>query len=117
MRGNAGHLRPLRWPRLRSTPPWRLLVQPAVRPIVVVVRHVLAEQPAKMGTGDTRPVASEASAVPAQDRLGLDDHQRIAPPVPELVEHDPEGQVGGADARVLLPDLVRRKLLAEGQIF
>ena len=65
---------------------------------------------------DPTPVQLEAGAMPPDDRIRLDDHQRVRPPRPHLPQHNPQRPVGGTDTRPLAPRLERRQLLSQHQV-
>src|ERR1700694_4058738 len=65
--------------------------------------------------GQPVPVAPEAGAVPAHDRIRLDDGEALGPTTPESAQQDPEEPVGGAKDRAASTGQ-GRKILAEGQV-
>jgi len=66
--------------------------------------------------GKGPPVESEALAVPADDRLGLDDDQYFLPARPEPVQRDPEGAVKGCELGPESRLGVGGELLAQGKL-
>jgi hypothetical protein len=65
--------------------------------------------------GQPVPVAPEAGAVPAHDRIRLDDGEALGPTTPESAQQDPEEPVGGPKDRASSTGQ-GGKLLAEGQV-
>src|SRR5215471_10602980 len=74
-------------------------------------------RPASAGTGAPTPVEPEAGAVPADDRLGSDDHQDIAPPRPPAPERCPENAVPGVQLWARSLALEHGNLLSKGEDF
>ena len=65
--------------------------------------------------GQPVPVDPEAGAVPAHDRVWLDDSEALGPTAPEAAQQDPEESVGRPDDGV--PSTGHGgELLAEGQV-
>jgi len=63
------------------------------------------------------PVEAESLAVPAEDGLGLDDHERAAPVVPEAKEPNPEDPIRALEPDAASPELALEHgyLMTEGQ--
>jgi hypothetical protein len=54
--------------------------------------------------------------VPADDRLGLDDRQRLPPSLPEPEQEDPEEPIASVKPRLLGSPLQHIELVAKGEV-
>jgi len=70
---------------------------------------------ARAPPGQPVPVDAEAGAVPAHDRIRLDDGEGLGPTAPEAAQQDPEDPIGGPDVGMSSTG-EGGQLLAEGQI-
>lgn len=74
-------------------------------------------QPSGRSTRLASPVASKPLAVPANDSVGLDDHQDPLPVDPSAPKGDPEGTIEVAQGQPTLRSAVEdRELLPQGQV-
>ena len=73
-------------------------------------------RPAGSARGTEPPVEAKALAVPAHDRLGLDDDQHLPPARPELAQQDPERTVQGREPGSPSGLGEDGELLAEGKL-
>ena len=74
-------------------------------------------RPSGPSTRLASPVASESLAVPTNDSLRLDDHQRPLPIGPSVPKGDPEGSIEiGKGKPTLRRGVQDRELMAEGQV-
>ena len=62
------------------------------------------------------PIRSESGSVPANDRLRLDENQRLLQPQPEPPQHYPEQPVESSKSRLWMSLFQDRKLLLKRQV-
>jgi hypothetical protein len=66
---------------------------------------------------DPTPVQSKTSAMPANDRLRIDEHARLLPSIPETTDEYPEDFVNRSHPGSGMLALQHRQLLPESEIF
>src|SRR5215469_2476486 len=74
-------------------------------------------RPAAMRPGFPAPIQPESSSMPADDRFGLDDYQRILPARPTRPQYRPEEPIQRAQRRPGPSPLQDSHLLAKGEDF
>ena len=74
-------------------------------------------RPAATRPGFPAPIQPETSSMPADDRFGLDDYQRILPARPSRPQDRPEEPIQRAQRRPGPPPLQDSHLLAKGEDF
>ena len=67
--------------------------------------------------GEPGPIELEPSAMPTNDRLGLNDEERLLPARPEFAEGNPKQPIWSGKSRLWMPMCQDFELLPQGKVF